>query len=231
MGFPESWQLDAWFWEEGGIKLARELYAKFGLFFVGPIMYGSEPMHLRVPVHSAADFRGLKFRTPAGMTADLMTALGSSVVILPGGEIYTAMDTGVIDGAEWGVLNMNYDLGVHEVAKYFIHPGFHQPTGATEFAVRMEVWKALPPDLQATVEAAAREWSTRQWYVTDIANISAKESMIARGNVLLELPEAEVAKIREIAKGIWDKWAARSPMAARIIESQIEFKRLLGILE
>lgn len=231
MGFPESWQLDAWFWERGGLELARELYAQFDLFFVGPVIYGTESLHFRVPVDSIADFKGMKFRTPAGQTADLIGRLGASIVILPGGEIYTALDKGIIDGAEWGVLNMNYDLGLAEVARYFVKEGFHQPSGATEFAVRMDVWQALPDDLKAIVEAAVREWSQDQWYTTDVANFAARESMLRRGNVEVVFPEAELAEARKIAMEIWTDWAAKSPASAEIIESKMAFMRHLGIIE
>lgn len=231
MGFPEIWQLDAWFWEWGGIELTRQLYAQFGLFYVGPQMYGTEPLHFIKPVHSIADLPGLKIRTPAGMTADLIDRLGASVVILPGGEIYSALDKGLIDGTEWTTLHMNYELGLHEVAPYFITTGFHQPTGANEFAVRMDVWEALPADLQALLEAAVREWSLQQWYATNIADIRAREAMLEFGNVELELPEADIAEIRKVALTVWEDWAAKSPMSAEIIESKIEFMRFLGVLE
>ena len=231
MGFPKSWQLDAWFWERGGIELARRLYAQFDLFYVGPQMYGTESIHFRVPVHSIADLQGLKIRTPAGMTADLIDRLGAAVVILPGGEIYSALDKGLIDGTEWTTLHMNYELGLHEVAPYFMKKGFHQPTGATEFVVRMDVWEALPDDLKAIVEAAVREWSLQQWYATDVANFVAREAMLEFGNVEVVFPEAEIAELRKIAMAVWEDWAAKSPLSAEFIESKVEFMKLLGIIE
>ena len=232
MGFPESWQFDAWFWEKGGIDLVREVYAKFDLFFVGPQHYNKEPMHFRVPVTTLADLEGLKFRSPAGMVADLMAEIGATVVVLPGPEIYTALDKGIIDGTEFGPLNLNYDWGFHEVARYFMFPGFHQPTAVTEFTVRMDVWEALPDDLRGIVETAVRDFGADYWYAMAIDDLTAKESMIALGNVLLDpLPEADIAKAREKAEEVWEKWKAKSPLAAEIIESQMEFMRLLGIID
>jgi TRAP-type mannitol/chloroaromatic compound transport system substrate-binding protein len=126
---------------------------------------------------------------------------------------------------------MNYDLGLAEVARYFVKEGFHQPSGATEFAVRMDVWQALPDDLKAIVEAAVREWSQDQWYTTDVANFAARESMLRRGNVEVVFPEAELAEARKIAMEIWTDWAAKSPASGEIIESQMAFMRHLGIIE
>ncbi|MCL0033875.1 TRAP transporter substrate-binding protein DctP [Thermodesulfovibrionales bacterium] len=230
-GFPESWQYEAWFHEWGGIELARELYEPFDLFFVGPQMWGAESMHFRFHVDSIADFAGKKFRTTPGMTADFFDALGFAVVILPGGEIYPALDKGVIDGGEFMPLAINYELGFHEVANYFMKTGFFLPTAASEFVVRTDKWEALPPDLQAIVIAANREWSSEQWLTNYIANFEARASMLALENVEVAIPEHEMAVIKETAIEVWEKWAAKDPLAGRVVESQMEFMRYLGIIE
>jgi len=231
MSFPEQWMMDAWYWEWGGIELARELYAKYDLFFVGSQKYGSEIMQFTRPVDDLDDFAGLLFRTPAGQTADLLTRMGAAVTILPGGEIFTALEVGVIEGFEWVTISINFPMGFHRLAPYFIHPGFHMMAGATEFVVHMDVWNALPADLQAIVIAALREWSAEHYHRVRIEEMIYIERMLADGNVRMDFPEEDVEKIRLMAFDIWKEWAARSPMSGRILESKIAFQRHLGLIE
>jgi len=232
MSLPEQWMVEAWYWEGGGIELARELYAKFDLFYVGPVGYGTEIMQFVRPVYGLACFDGMLFRTPAGITADFVAGMGASIVILPGGEIFTAVELGVIEGFEWCPLPINYPMGFHLVAPYFIHPGFHLLAGATEFVVHMDHWNALPPYLQEIVVAAVREWSAAGYHRLRIDEAYYLARMLAAGNVWLPpFPEEDMAEIRQIAVGVWEEWAAKSPFSARVVESKLDFKRHLGVLD
>ncbi|MCL0065386.1 hypothetical protein M1N79_00635 [Dehalococcoidia bacterium] len=106
--FEEDWQLEAWYWERGGLELMREVYAGFDLFLVGPSTYGAESLHFVKPVDTLAEFQGLLFRTPPGMTSDLFGRLGAEIVVLPGGEIYLALDKGIILGTEFMPMSIMY---------------------------------------------------------------------------------------------------------------------------
>ena len=77
---------------------------------------------------------------------------------MPGSELYTALEKGVIDAADWGTRSMNFQMGLHEVCKYSIEPGFHS-MGALEFVVSKKTWDSLPKDLQQILESMVREWS------------------------------------------------------------------------
>jgi TRAP-type mannitol/chloroaromatic compound transport system substrate-binding protein len=230
-GFAEDWQLEAWYYLRGGLELMREVYAKFDLFLVGVSTYGAESLHFTKPVDTLEEFRGLLFRTPPGMTSDLFGRLGASIVILPGGEIYLALDKGIIDGTEFMPMAIMYDLGIHEVAPYFVAKGFHMPTAVTNFVVRMDRWEALTPDLQAIVENAVRVWSTDQWFTSALANLDARDGMLAAGNTELFFTAEDRATVRREALVVWETWAERSPETRVIIESQIAFMRELGLIE
>ena len=104
---------------------------------------------------SAADLNGLKMRIP-GLAGEVFAASGGTAVRLAGGEIYTSMQTGVIDAVEWvGPLN-DRTLGLMEVAEYYYYPGWHEPGAMLEFTVNQEAFDRLPADLQSIVEEAAR---------------------------------------------------------------------------
>ena len=233
LGFTDRYQYEAWFWEGGGIELAREVYALHGLYYVGPVIYGPEYQHFRAehPVRTFEDYKGKTMRFPGGIQADVMSAAGVSVVVLPGGEVYPALEKGLLDGADFASLAVNYDLGWHEITKWIVKPAFHQPRTNTGISANMDAWEALPPDLQAILEVAVRELSEEKFARNFIAEREALEKMLAAGNEVIVLPEAEVEKFREVAVPIWEKWADKSPLARRVWDSYLDFMRLLGLLE
>jgi len=229
--FPEPWMIEAWYMEGGALELARELYAQHGLYFVGPIVYSADSMHFKTPWDSIADFEGLKIRTPPGMSTDFLTALGAAPVTLPPGDIYHALETGVIDAADFLSLSAMHGLGIHEVAPYFLAESIMEPTGVTNFVVRIDKWEALPADLQAIVEAAVAVWSRRHLHLGALADLEAKNAMLAAGLTEVFVPEEEKARVTEEAMKIWADWGQRSPMAARMEESLREYLVMLEVIE
>lgn len=123
-GFAESDEYEAWFYERGGLDMARQAYASAGLFYIAPTVYGQEPLHSKVPIRKMADLAGKKGRF-VGLASAVMGAMGVAVTPLPTSEVYTALDKGVIDMADRGDLTANFEAGLAEVAKYVIVPGFH----------------------------------------------------------------------------------------------------------
>ena len=133
------WQPEAWFYYGGGRELINEAYHRFGVTCIGVIQFGFESFPSKFPIRNMQDYRGHKFRSPQGMTADLLTKLGAGVVILPGGEVYSALDKGVIDGTDWGTPSMNHRMGFDQVAKYFIYPEYRS-LGMGDFTVNRRQW-------------------------------------------------------------------------------------------
>ena len=117
-GYQYPSQAEAWFYYRGGLDMLRQAYAKYNAYPVGVSWWGVETMVSKKPLKSMADIKGVKFRSPQGMTAEILTKLGASIVVLPGGEVFSALDKGVVDAADWGSLSMNQRMGFHDVAKY-----------------------------------------------------------------------------------------------------------------
>ena len=109
--YEDPSELEAWFYNRGGEQLLSELYEKFGVVTIGFASWGVESMFTKYPVRKPEDFKGHKFRSPQGMTADVLGRLGASVVVLPGEETYSALDKGVIDGLDWATPYMNHRMG------------------------------------------------------------------------------------------------------------------------
>src|SRR6476646_5170201 len=117
-GYQHPHQAEAWFYYRGGLDMLRQAYAKYNAYPVGVSWWGVESIVAKKPIRSMADFKGVKFRSPQGMTAEILTMLGASIGVLPGGEVYSALDKGVVDAADWATISMNQRMGFHEVAKY-----------------------------------------------------------------------------------------------------------------
>ncbi|MET0680896.1 MAG: hypothetical protein ABWZ41_07795, partial [Burkholderiales bacterium] len=129
-GFENPYQMQMWFEYGGGLELAREIYKRFNVYYVSPVWWGVESVPAKKPLRTLADFKGVKMRVPEGLGADIWRRAGVGVVTLPGSEVYTALERGVIEATDWGTLGMNNDLGYHRIAKYPLHPGFHSMPAA-----------------------------------------------------------------------------------------------------
>jgi TRAP-type mannitol/chloroaromatic compound transport system substrate-binding protein len=176
-----------------------------------------------------ADLKGKKIRAPEGITAKLFTMLGASTVSIPGSEVYSALDKGVIDASDWGTRSMNDKMGFYEVCKFSIEPGFHSMS-ALEFTVGMKAWNALPKDIQQIVESACREWNT--YAVTRIMKEDAEagEKLKSLGVEIISFPEEDYRKIRQIARSLWDEWSKKSPISKAVVDSHIAWVKELGLL-
>jgi len=224
--YSHPWEKDAWYHYKGGLQMLRDIYAKYNVYCVGVTWWGVESIPSKKPLRRLEDFKGLKFRVPHGMTADLMTKLGASVIILPGGEVYSALERGVVDATDWGTPSMNYRLGFHEVTKYFI-PKFHSmPDG--DFCVNMDEWRKLPDDIKVTLEAAVREYAWDSVERVALDDIKAEAEMIKKGVTRIIWSDEEMRRIRAVTETIWDEWAAKNPLSKKAIDSQKAWLRELG---
>lgn len=228
-GFAESDEYEAWFYERGGLELARQAYAPAGLHYIAPSVYGQEPLHSKVPVRTIADLAGKKGRF-VGLASTVMGAMGVAVTPLPTGEVYSALDKGVIDMADRGDLTANFEAGLAEVAKYVIVPGFHQPTTATAYVANRAAHDKLPPEFKAALAVAAREVSgaLRQHILVNDAAALAKYA--AKGCEVIRFRAADVAAARPKAMEAWRAATKGDALATRILDSQVTFMRELGLL-
>ncbi|MFB0557117.1 MAG: hypothetical protein ACETVW_04610, partial [Dehalococcoidia bacterium] len=189
----EMWEV--WHYEAGGIELAREDYARFNIYYVAPVWTGPNYAHCTKPLSKMEDWDGLKCRYPGGMIAEIYAKLGASVIILPGGEIYTSLATGVVDLGEYIGHAMNMQLGLHEVGKYIIGPGqMHQPVDTQAFVLTKSVWDKIPPALQLQLEIGGR-WLGDRLHSNIIGyDLVALEWMTEEyGNIYLEISAEERA--------------------------------------
>lgn len=227
--FENAWQMQAWYEYGGGLALARELYKAHGLHFVGPVWWGVESVPSKVPINTPEELKGVKIRAPEGMAAQVFKAFGANVVTLAGSEVYTSLERGVIDAADWGTLSMNTDLGYQKVAKYALYPGFHS-LGAADVAVNLKKWNAISDDLKMIIEVATRDFSRDMVQRIGLQDQKDAETVRKQGVTLINWSSESRRKFRQRAQGIWEEWSKKSPIAGKVYTSQIAFLKQLDLL-
>ncbi len=223
---PAQW--DTMFYGLGMLKLAREIYAKQGMVYVGPIHHDANIIHSKKPVNSLADFKGLKLRVPGGMVSEVFQAFGASTVSLPGSDIFPALEKGTIDAADYVGPAVNWDLGFGQVTKYILFGpsgmmSIYQPVDLMDLTVNMRAWKRLSPKLQSTVEEQVKAYSLEHYVSIQQKNVAALDKFKKSGSVVSRLSMEDVAEFRRKAIPIWYKWAKKDGDAKRVFKLQLDY--------
>ena len=217
-------EMNGWLHYGGGLELWRELYAPFG---VRPFAGGSTGVQMagwfNRELKSASDLDGLKMRIP-GLAGEVFAASGGTAVRLAGGEIYTSMQTGVIDAVEWVGPYNDRTLGLMEVAEYYYYPGWHEPGAMLEFTVNQQAFDRLPADLQAIVEGAARATNQDMLDEFTARNNQSLNSLLDDYAVKLRpLPDDVMDVLHSNSVVALEQLKAGDPMAQKIAASYEEF--------
>jgi TRAP-type mannitol/chloroaromatic compound transport system substrate-binding protein len=227
-GYQHPHQADAWFMQRGGMQMLREAYAKYNAYPVGVSWWGVESIVSKRPINSLDDFKGVKFRSPQGMTAEILTKLGASIVVLPGGEVFSALDKGVVDAADWATVSMNERMGFHGVARNPTKIFHSMPV--QEFTVNMAAWKALPDELKAIVESTTREWTWDQVQRVAVDDVRVLKELGGKSIKYVVWDETQMAKMRELAVKTWEEWSKKTPLAKQAYDSQLAWLKDLGVV-
>ncbi len=218
-------EMNAWLYYGGGLELWRELYEPFNLV---PFPCGNSGVQMggwfNKEINSIEDLRGLKMRIP-GMGGEVLRRAGGTPVALPGSEIFTSLQTGAIDATEWVGPYNDVAFGLHNVARYYYYPGWHEPGPTLECIINREAWDSLPDDLKAIVEIACQAINADMAAEYTHGNVDSLQQ-------LLDDPDVELRRfpdeVLEHLKGITDEVVAEmvedDPAVARIYESFNAFR-------
>ena len=223
---PHHW--DTMFYSMGMLEKTREIYKKFGLFYVGPIQHDANIIHSKEPVNSLEDLKGMKIRVPGGMVAEVFQQFGVSTVSLPGSDIFPALEKGTIDAADYVGPAVNYELGFSQVTDYIIFgpPGvmsIYQPVDLMDLTVSLRAWNSISPELQQLVEDEVRIYSQKHYLAIQERNIAAMEKFKAEGDVVTRLSQEDLETWRKAAIPIWFNWANKNEDARAILDIQLKY--------
>ena len=219
-------EMNAWLRYGGGLELWRELYAPFD---VVPFPAGNTGVQMagwfNEEINALEDLAGLKMRIP-GLGGEVLERSGGVPVTIPGGEVFTALQTGVIDATEWVGPYNDLALGLYSAGRYYYYPGWHEPGTVLELIVNREAYEALPADLQAMVATTAQAINDDTLSDYTARSVPALETLEREHGVLLRpLPPAVIEKLREASLQVLAEAASEDELSQRIYDSYTSFMK------
>ncbi len=217
---------NAWYYHGGGIDLWNEIYADHGLI---AFPCGNSGVQMtgwfKKPVESLADFNGLKMRIP-GLGGKIYKEIGVNVKSLGGGEIFPALERGVIDAAEWVGPVQDRRLGLHKAAKYYYSTGWHEPSTTTELLMSKKAFEALPGDVQAIVKCVAASANIIAHTSAEALNGDALTDLVTNFGVKVSpLPTDVVAALKIKTAEVLEAGAAADATTRKVHDSFMSFKK------
>ncbi len=218
-------EMNGWLYFGGGLELWRELYSQFGLV---PFAAGNTGTQMggwfRQEIHSMQDLKGLKMRMP-GLGGEVMARAGATTVNIPGGELFTALESGVIDATEWVGPYNDLAFGLYKAAKHYYYPGWHECGPTLEAIVNQQAWDALPEDLQAIVSLAAQATNQRMLSEYTARNQAALETLVNQHGVQVHAyPDEIIESLQGITHEVLEQLAASDPMAKKVYASYRDYR-------
>ena len=176
-------------------------------------------------INSLDDLKGLKMRIP-GLAGEIFSRAGAETVLLPGSDIFLALQQGVIDAAEWvGPFN-DLTFGFHQVADYYYYPGWHEGGSTLEIIINKDAYSSLPDDLKAIVKYAARAVNQEMLdEYTANNNRALTELVEVHGVELRKLPDDVLIELRRISEEVMEEFIKDDEMATKIYNSYQAFKQ------
>jgi len=218
-------EMNAWLYHAGGMELWEEVYAPFGLV---PTAAGNTGVQMggwfNKEIGSVQDLQGLKMRIP-GLGGEVLRRAGGTPVNLPGGELFTSLQSGAIDAVEWVGPYNDLAFGLHRAARYYYYPGWHEPGTTLECFINREAFEALPPDLQSIVKNACKVANLDMLSEYTARNNEALRSLVDEHHVeLRRFPDDVLDTIRKMSDEVVAEIADKDALSRKVYESFLAFR-------
>ena len=229
-GYDTPWQQYSWLYYGDGYAAAQELYNAQNMQLIGWAVYGQESLSSSKPIAGFEDLKGWKFRSPPGMETEIFEKLGASPIVMDFTEIFTALETGIIDGADASGLYNNVGLGLYDIVKHATYPGFHSMP-SDHLACNLDVWNGLTEQQRRIIDTAWQKVSFQIALSNERNNAAAAAELTAQGVTLYDWSQEDRAEFRKAAQAAWEDWGTRSPEAGAILASHKTYLKQLGLID
>lgn len=218
-------EMNAWLYHGGGMQLWQETYEPFGLV---PMAAGNTGVQMagwfNREINSLDDLKGLKMRIP-GLGGEVLARAGGVPVSLPGGELFTSLQSGAIDATEWVGPYNDLAFGLYKAARYYYYPGWHEPGTTLECMVNRQALESLPEELQLIVKNAARVANQDMLAEYTARNNEALQTLKTEHHVdVRKLPDDVLARLRALSDEVVAEVAAKDDLSQRIYASFTQFR-------
>lgn len=219
-------EMNAWLYYGGGLELWRELYKPFGVI---PAPTGNSGVQMagwfNREIKSVADLSGLKMRIP-GLGGEVLRRAGGTTVNMPGGELFTSLQSGALDATEWVGPYNDLAFGLYKVAKYYYYPGWHEPGSTIEAIINQKAFEALSEDLRQIVLTACKAANIDMVSEYTARNNQALDTLINKYKVrVLPLPDEVLKTLRLISDEVVAELSNQDPLAKKVYASINEFRK------
>lgn len=213
----------AWWYHGGGRELGEALYAEHDVQLLLCGLIGPETAGwFRKPITSLDDLDGLKIRF-SGLAGKVLQRLGASVTVLPGGEIFQALEKGAIDASEFSQPMIDDVLGFDRVARFNYFPGWHQTFSAFHLMVRRQRWEQLAPATRSLLDHLCRSAALAMYAQSEAGQGPVLAGFAAKGVEARDLPRPVLEALRAVTEAVLAEEAAADPWFERILASQRAF--------
>ena len=217
-------EMNSWLYHGGGMDLWMEAYGQFGLV---PSASGNTGVQMagwfNKEINKLEDLKGLKMRIP-GIAGEVLDRAGGTPVNLPGGELFTSLQSGAIDATEWVGPYNDLAFGFYKIAKYYYYPGWHEPGTTLECFINKSAFEELPKDLQVIVLNACRVANQDMLAEYIARNNDALETLVNKHNVdVRKLPDDVIKRLAEISADVISDLGYTDPLARKIYDSYNNF--------
>jgi TRAP-type mannitol/chloroaromatic compound transport system substrate-binding protein len=223
----ESMEFVAWMTHHGGQELLEELFHAYN---VHPILCGTISPEtagwFRNEVATVDSLQGLRFRA-AGIGGEIFGEFGMSVTLLPGGELYQALETGTLDATEFSLPTVDEQLGFYQVAPYLYLPGWHQPSTNQYLYINLDVWNGLSEQTQAMINMGCMAGVAYSIARAEALQGAALARFEERGTNIRTYSDEQIAAFREASNAVMERWSERDEMFGRVYASQVAFQEEL----
>ena len=218
-------EMNGWLYHGGGMELWREVYEPFGLI---PGAAGNTGVQMggwfNKTINSVKDLKGLKMRIP-GLGGEVLKRAGGTPVSLPGGEIFTSLQSGAIDATEWVGPYNDLAFGLYKAAKHYYYPGWHEPGTTLECFVNKKAYEALPKDLQSIVSNATRVANQDMLAEYTSRNNTALGVLVNKHKVdLRRFPDDVLKTLHQLSDDVVSEVAAKDKMSQKVFDSFTSFR-------
>ncbi len=215
-----------WYLHGGGRELFNYMYGKYNaIYFLESVASVGSGIRSRTPIRSLADLKGKKIRVSGKAVGYVMTKAGATPVMTAPAEIAQALATGQIDAASFNAPQVDLSLGLAEVTKYNIGPGWNIPSGCGGVMINKDAWNTLPPDLKKIIEVATMDNLAFYSSLSEWDTMSALKKFEEKGTVVTKFSAKELAQIEEwVWEFIVDE-AKKNPDYDKIATSMFQYMK------
>ena len=227
-GYATPYQQLSWLYS-GGLEDAQALYNAYDMQLIGWWVYGQESLASSQPLDGPDSLKNFKFRSPPGLATKIFEKLGAKPIVMDFTEIFTALETGIIDGADASGLANNVGLGLYDIVKHTNFPGFHSMP-SDHLTCNKAVWDAMPAHHRQIMLGGMEALALRTALTFETKNAEAAAKLRAEGVTLWQWSDEDLSAFRAAAQASWPEFAT-TPEAKALVASHIAYLDQLGLVK